>query len=72
MEYKKYNKTVGQNIKRVRISKRLTQMDLEIMCELAETTVSRIETGRTNPTLKTIFNISVALKINILELIPPT
>lgn len=70
-----YVKQFGINLKKIRESKSMTQLDLATaMNELSseplidKTTVSRIENGRTNITLTTSIKISLALGIHLKEL----
>lgn len=58
---------VGQRIKAVRISKKMTQNDLAIECNFEKASMSRIESGQTNPTLRTLLKISTALQVNITD-----
>ena len=41
----------------------MTQFDLAIKSGMEENAIQRIETGRTNPTIKTLFKIVSALDI---------
>jgi len=71
MEKVELLRIVGSNIKRVRESKGLTQVDLvgKIEGEIDTTNISRIESGRTNPTVFTLYRIAVALEVSIKELL---
>lgn len=71
MEKIKLLRIVGSNIKKFRESKGLTQVDLvgKIEGEIDTTNISRIESGRTNPTVFTLFRIAVALEVSIKELL---
>ncbi|WKS95817.1 helix-turn-helix domain-containing protein [Riemerella columbina] len=71
MEKSHILKLVGKNIKTIRKSKGLSQVDLvgRMQGEIDPTNISRIEAGRTNPTLFTLFRLAEALEINIKELI---
>ncbi|EJG03408.1 helix-turn-helix domain-containing protein [Flavobacterium sp. F52] len=67
-----YVKQFGINLKKIRESKNMTQLDLATaMNELStdplidKTTISRIENGRTNITLTTSVKISLALGIDL-------
>lgn len=60
---------VGQRIKFIRESKELSQQDLAAKCNFEKSNMSRIEAGRTNLTLKTLFIISNALSISTKELL---
>lgn len=71
MKKVKLLKNVGKRIQEVRISKGLTQVDLagKIEGEIDTTNISRIESGRTNPTIFTIYRIAIALEISMKELL---
>lgn len=64
-------KKVGKKIQEIRISKGLSQVDLvgKIAGNIDTTNISRIESGRTNPTIYTLYRISEALEIPLSELI---
>ncbi len=64
-------KNVGKKIQEIRISKGLSQVDLvgKIEGNIDTTNISRIESGRTNPTIYTLYRISEALEIPLSELI---
>lgn len=55
----------------MRIQKGISQADLvgKMQGEIDPTNISRIEAGRTNPTVFTIFRIAEALEINPKELL---
>ncbi len=59
---------VGGNIKRLRKKANLNQLKLAVEAKTDLTTVSEIESGLRNPSLKTLHKISLALKGNIKEL----
>ena len=63
-------KLVGKRIKEVRESKGLAQLDVAVRMEgnIDTTNISRIESGRTNPTIYTLFRISQALEVPISDL----
>jgi len=59
---------LGENIKSLRKQKGLTQMDLSAMCNMDKPNIVRIETGRTNPTTKTLKIIADALEVKVSDL----
>jgi transcriptional regulator with XRE-family HTH domain len=59
---------LGENIKAIRIKKSMTQNQLAIECNFEKASMSRIESGQSNPTVRTLYKISSALGINIIEL----
>jgi len=61
---------MGSKIRELRKKKRLTQDALAVKCEFEKARLSRIETGQTNPTIRSLFKISNALEVNIAELFP--
>ncbi len=71
MEKSEILKLVGKKIKEMRIKKGISQADLvgKMQGEIDPTNISRIEAGRTNPTVFTIFRIAEALEVNPKELL---
>ncbi|SMC81244.1 helix-turn-helix domain-containing protein [Moheibacter sediminis] len=69
MEKSEILKAVGKKIKELRESKGLSQVDLvgKIEGKIDTTNISRIESGRTNPTLYTLHRIATALEIDLKE-----
>ncbi len=70
MEKSEMLKKIGENVKRIRIEKGLTQVDLvgRIEAKIDTTNISRIEKGRTNATIHTLFRISQALEVPLSEI----
>ena len=70
MEKSEILKVIGQNIKRIRLEKGLTQVDLvgKIEAQIDTTNISRIEQGRTNATIHTLYKISRALEVPLSEI----
>ncbi len=64
-----YIKKVGQNIRRIRLEKKISQVDLAYACNFEKPNMQRIEAGNTNPTLKTLFKIAKALKVSVNDLL---
>ena len=62
-----YLKKVGKNIKKIRISKGITQVDLAYMCDFEKANMNRIESGNNNPTIRTLLKIANALEVDLLE-----
>lgn len=56
---------VGQKIKQARESKGLTQQELAYLCNMEKSNISRIESGRTNLTLKSLYQLSKALSVSL-------
>lgn len=64
----KYQKAVGKRIKSLRKERDMSQLDLASLCDLEKTSISRIENGRANITLKTAILLSKSLEIELKEL----
>lgn len=64
-------KDIGQRIRKVRLAKNLTQLDLvsRIDGEVDPTNISRIESGRTNPTIFTLHKLADAMEISVVQLL---
>lgn len=62
------NNFIGQKIREYRNRAGLSQLDLEIAIEDAPGSLSRIESGKTNPTKETIIDIAKALNLNTIEI----
>ena len=66
--------TVGENIKRIRKEKGLTQKRLGELCGINEAQIRRYELGgkNSNPKLETLEKIASALSVEVYDLIPDT
>ena len=60
---------IGQRIRELKESKGITQQDLAAVCNFEKANLSRIEAGRTNPTISTLYKISQGLEIGISEIV---
>ncbi len=71
MEKSELLKSVGKRIQEIRNNKGLTQVELvgKIDGEIDTTNISRIEAGRTNPTIFTLYRISEALEVKLSDLV---
>ena len=71
MEKSELLRVTGKRIQELREKQGLTQLDLAARIEgdFDTTNVSRIESGRTNPTLYTLYRIAKALEVDINELL---
>jgi transcriptional regulator with XRE-family HTH domain len=67
--YQDFQKKLGKRIKMLRESKGLSQQELASACDFEKSNMSRIEAGRTNPTVGTLLKISDALLIKLIELV---
>lgn len=58
-------KNIGKKLKQRRIDLRLTQVQLSDLIGIEDSALRRIETGRTNPTIKTLLKLTNALSIDV-------
>lgn len=62
--------SVGEQIRRLRIARNLTQKELGALCGMADSAIRRYESGRVgNPTQSTLQRIANALEVPIGELL---
>ena len=69
MEKEDFLKKIGENIVRLRDKRGLRQIDLAIELDIDDSSLRRIESGRTNPTIITLKKIADVLKVNLSELV---
>lgn len=69
---KVHNMNVGENIKRIRTAKNLSQKEVTINASLDTAQYSRIENGKTDPSVNTLERIAKALGITLAELFAST
>lgn len=60
-------KLVGRNLRRIRLDKHLTMEELSLATELSVNQISRIELGRINTSISTLYELSLALEIDVIE-----
>ena len=62
-------KAIGNNIRKFRNERKISQQELADVTNIAKSTVQRIESGKLNPTIVMLNNISISLDIKLEELI---
>ena len=62
-------KKLGENLKKLRIKKDISQIELARMLSVDRSFVSNIENGKNNPTLSTITSLAQALGVSTDELL---
>jgi transcriptional regulator with XRE-family HTH domain len=62
---------LGRNVRRLRLSLKMTQSNLAERVESPRPLISNIERGEANPTLDTVTRIAVALGVEAAELLNP-
>jgi len=60
---------LGENLKRIRTEKGISQGDIARALEMDKSFVSNIENGKTNPTLATITKLAKAIGVSTDELL---
>ena len=68
MTEEEYIKEVCTKIKQIRVRKKMTQLELASKIGIEDSSLRRIESGKTNPTLKTIYRIASAFEIEVEEI----
>jgi transcriptional regulator with XRE-family HTH domain len=69
MKKEQLQQKIGERIKEIRESKKVSQQALADMCNFEKGNMSRIESGRTNPTIGTIYKISQSLDVKIVDIL---
>jgi len=64
--------TIGDNIRKYRKKKNLTQKELGDIVKISNTYLSDMEIGRTNPSIKTLKRIAKGLEISYVDLLRDT
>lgn len=62
---------LGSNVKRLRARRRLSQRDLADLVAMDRADVSRLESGRANPTVDRLESLAVALNVEPPSLLRP-
>jgi len=66
---KSESQKLGQNLKRIRTQKGISQGEIARTLEIDRSFITNIEGGKTNPTLSTIAKIAKAIGVPIEDLI---
>ena len=56
---------IGQNIKKIRKSKGLSQIQLSKISKVAQSSISEYETGGVEPNLRTLIRLAKALGVSV-------
>lgn len=60
---------IGQRIKQIREEKGITQEDIAFNLDTDRANISRLESGRVNPKIGTLYNVAKELNISLPELL---
>ncbi|MGN7788039.1 helix-turn-helix domain-containing protein [Niabella sp. 22666] len=63
-EIKKLNLAFGENLRKIRDSKKISLLQLSYNCSIDESKISKIEHGRFNIKLSTVFELAKGLDIS--------
>ena len=63
------SKKLGQNMKRIRLTKQMSQGDICRKLGVDRAYISNVESGNKNPTLSTITKLAKALGVSVNELL---
>lgn len=69
LKKKDLNKKIGQRVVQLREEKGLTQAELSRVCGKDRQAIEKLEGGRVNPTLYTLYEVSRALDVSLSELV---
>ena len=64
----KANAQIGQRIREIRMSRKISQIELATRCGVEPSNLNRIEHGKANPTVRTLHLIALALGVGLAEL----
>ena len=56
---------IGQRIREIRMSMKISQIELATRCGVEPSNLNRIEHGKANPTVRTLHLIAVALGVGL-------
>ncbi|MDB5636075.1 MAG: transcriptional regulator, family [Bradyrhizobium sp.] len=62
---------VGQNVKRIRLEKALTQEQFSDISGFSQQYLSGLESGNRNPTIVTLYELAKALGVSHVDLVLP-
>lgn len=68
----KFTEIVGNNVKKIRSDKGMSQEDLSAKCGFYRTYINLIETSKRTPSSYTLFRIAKALHVKVDDLYPST
>ena len=66
--FNKLSAKIGTRIRILRETKNMTQQDLADLCNFDKADMSKIESGKANPTIKTLLRISQAIDVKFSDL----
>lgn len=70
MDEEVFIKQLAERIKQLRVKKGMTQLDVASKMGIDDSSYRKIESGRTNPTARTIYKLAIALDVSVFQLFP--
>lgn len=70
MDEEVFIKQLAKRIKQLRVEKGMTQLDVASKMGIDDSSYRKIESGRTNPTSRTLYKLAEALDVSVSELFP--
>lgn len=68
-KHKEHYQVIGNNLRRIRVEKGLSQQDLANRCDVERAKISRIENATEDFMLSTLLELAIALDVHLTELI---
>ena len=68
-KHKEHYQVIGNNLRRIRVEKGLSQQDLANRCDVERAKISRIENATEDFMLSTLLELAIALEVNINKLV---
>lgn len=68
-KHKEHYQVIGNNLRRIRLEKGLSQQDLANRCDVERAKISRIENAAEDFMLSTLLELATALDVHLTELI---
>lgn len=69
MNEKAFLMKIGKRIKELRIAKGISQQELAAEIEYEKSNMSRLESGRVNPKIATLYKVAQALGISVSDIV---
>jgi putative transcriptional regulator len=69
MEKQELTKTIGKTIRTIRKKHNISQVELGLRCLKDKQSIEKIENGKVNPTIYTLYLIAKALNVELSELV---
>ncbi|MBV7532376.1 helix-turn-helix domain-containing protein [Chitinophaga sp. sic0106] len=63
-------KAFGANLRRLRLARKLTQVEVAFEADMEPSYMTRLENGKTDPSLSTVYALADALDVSPRELLP--